>query len=239
VTASESLERIAGAVQALAGVESVWIAGSVKTGLDDAVSDLDLWLKCADWDPKCVPGLFLAGRVMPFGDAPLFHGIDQEGLIVDVRFGPNPPSEYDLLPTFPTPVTPPGPFEEPSLFTDFWISSYKHRKPVFRGVDALAVFGLHFDRMWLIRAWVLQETGTDPGNEVFTIHGLTPLVRSHLGPQRMALLGAPARNRPELLAAIEANRKEMFSLTPPDSKLAQLVMDDPIFLALKSGETVT
>jgi hypothetical protein len=230
VTARDSVARIVGALQNDSRVQRVLVAGSVRDGTDDEVSDLDLWLVADDWSPDQVEGLFLAGTTVAIGESPLFHAVDWKGVIVDVRYGPMPPPEYVELEQFTIEGWPPGQLEPSGLFTDFWINSYKARKPLWRGLDAMVVFGMHFERMGLVRAWVGHDTGTVPGHEIFSIHGLTPIVRDHITPGRQELLGLPMRNRRELLVAIQAYRDEMRRLSPAPSRLAELVLADPLFL---------
>ena len=89
---------------------------------------------------------------------------------------------------------------------DFWLNSMKHAKPLARGVGGMVLFGLHHDAMALLRLWAVEDTGADPGSGAFTIFGLTPLVKGHLTPERLRLLGLPKRDEDELRAAARALR---------------------------------
>jgi len=229
ITARNSLARLVGAIQTDRNVESVFLGGSVLNGTDDEVSDLDLWVVTDDWSPAYLEGLFVAGQTVEIGGAPLFHGVDHLGVIVDIRHGRAVPPEYG-----PLDAMTPDPWivveiEPAGLYTNFWISSYKHRKPMWRELDGMALLGLHFDRVALLMAWVAQETGAVPGPEAFSIHGLTPLVRDYVTPERRELLGSPTGTRKDLLTTIQAYRIEMLRMSPPNSRLARIVMHDPLF----------
>ena len=231
-TARESIPRIVGAIQGDPRVKSVLVGGSIRSGTDDEVSDLDLWVQADDWSTDCLAGLLVAGRSMIIGDNPLFHGCDSQGVIVDICHGPKPPDYYSTLDRFESEPWITGTIEAPSIYTDFWINSYKHRKPIWRDLDAMALIGLHYDRLFLIQAWVELDTGAAPGPQALSIHGLTPIVRNHITPARRELLGLPTRTRRELVVAIDAYRCEMQQLTPPDSLLPGIVMTDPIFIGM-------
>ena len=228
-TARARLPRVVGALQHDPLVEAVWVGGSVRDGTDDEVSDLDLWIEAADWSPDRVPGVVVAGTHTNFDGVPLLHGIDSTGLIIDLRYGPSVPPEYRKLdPQIGEPFS--GIEMDAAGFrTDFWINTYKHRKPIWRGLDALVLFGLPFDRMALVRAWVEEATGSSDSQVSFTIHGLSSVIRDHVTPDRMAILGLPTRTRKELLEAILAYRTEMHRMSTADSRLPRIVMEDPLF----------
>src|SRR5579862_6273478 len=94
----EAMPRTVGPIQRDALVKAVWIAGSVRDGTDDEVSDLDLWVETSDWTPDRIPGLLVAGTLVEIGGGPLLHGVSPEGVIVDLRYGSEVPSEYRKLP---------------------------------------------------------------------------------------------------------------------------------------------
>lgn len=213
----------------------MYVGGSVASGADDEVSDLDLWIVGSQWRPEQLAGLLVSGSATPTETGCWFHGCDHTGLVVDLASGPTPPQGYKPVEAEPLPSQVQGNIEPQSLFTNFWLSSYKHRKPLLRNVEALAIFGLHFDRMALIRAWVETDTGAPVDNSAFTIHGLSPIARNHISPERQALLGLPARNRSEIVAAIVAYRQEMLRLAPEGSVLSSIVTEDPIFQRLAAA----
>jgi hypothetical protein len=95
---------------------------------------------------------------------------------------------------------------------DFWINNLKHRKVLHRGLDLLALTGLEIERATLMRLWFITATGTDTGPGRESIHGKTPVIHAVerlLGAEALALLGAPTRNRSEILQVIEAHRDEV------------------------------
>ena len=233
-TARTSLARLVGAIQLGPNVRSVHLGGSVLSGTDDEVSDLDLWVISDTWSPESLAGLLIAGQTVAIGDAPLFHGIDHQGVIVDIRYGPNVPDEYAPLGPMEAEPLPAGRIERESLITNFWIASYKHRKPLWRRLDAMAVLGLHFDRVALLGAWVEHDTGGAPGPGAFSIHGLTPLVRDHVTPERRELLSLPTLSRKDLLNTIHEYRLEMLRMSPPDSQVARIVTNDPLFERMRA-----
>jgi hypothetical protein len=216
----------------------VLVAGSIARGDDDEVSDIDLWVQADAWSADVFDGLFLAGTVATVGDGPLFHAVDHRGVIVDIRFGPEAPPEYVPLQRFELEPWPKGKRAAEGLTTDFWINSYKSRKPLWRGLESMLVFGLHFERMMLVKAWVERDSGSAPPPSAFSIHGLTSIVRDHITPARQELLGLPLRKRPEILIAIQTYRQEMISLAGA-SELSALVMTDPVFLELCKIEGVS
>ncbi|MHB8637770.1 MAG: hypothetical protein ACYC96_14990 [Fimbriimonadaceae bacterium] len=229
VTARQSMSGTVGALQRDPAVKAVWIGGSVRDGSDDEVSDLDLWVEASEWSPDRLVGLLVGGTHNNSEENPLLHGVDAHGVIIDLRYGAHVPPEYRRLDIAPGHALPTGAMDPPGFKTDFWVNSYKHRKPLWRGLDAMVLFGLPLDRMALMRAWVGEATG-DPNREIsFTIHGLTAIVREHMTPARMALLGLPTRTRSELLVAIRAFRSEMFRMSPSGLRLPRIVMDDPVF----------
>jgi hypothetical protein len=83
----------------------------------------------------------------------------------------------------------------------------KHAKPFGRGVGGIVFFGLHHDAMALVRLWAIEDSGKDPGSGAFTIFGMTPLIRDHLTPERLRLLGMPTRDTEELRSAARAYRE--------------------------------
>jgi hypothetical protein len=107
-------------------------------------------------------------------------------------------------PRFPLPASAPptGPAVE------FWINTLKHRKVLHRGVEAMAIFGLHFERLLLLRMWCLADDGVDPGPGFSTIHGMSKISKRNLNSHRRSLLGIPCRSPEEIRAAIEAYRSE-------------------------------
>ena len=227
----ESLRELASAIHAIDLESPVYLGGSCLLGKDDEVSDVDLWVTSERVQPEALGGLLVAGTTIPFGEARLFHGMDHRGTIVDLMLGPKPWDHYQAIedlgqaPSFEALPLIQG------LSSEFWINSYKHRKPLYRGVGPMVCFGLHFDRMFLLRAWVREDTGEDPGPGCFTIHGLTGVIAGHVcgNREREELLGLPARNSAEIVAALVAYRREMIRLEGGLNQLSRIVMVDPVF----------
>lgn len=192
-------------------VRGVWLGGSRARGEDDAYSDVDLVFDAPGWEPARLGGLWLGGQAMKLAGDPFFHGILADGTILDVRLGEPWEGYVPVHLPHPRPLPqdePPGggEFSADGPALDFWLNSMKHAKPLARGVGGMLVFGLHHDAMALIRLWVLEDTGKDPGPGAFTIFGLTPLTKDHLTPDRLRLLGLPKRDEAELRAAVRALR---------------------------------
>lgn len=98
-----------------------------------------------------------------------------------------------------------------SLLVNFWISTHKHRKVLHRGLDPLVTLGVNIERNILLRLWYIHVSGKDCGEQhQQTIHSMTRIVHTiveGVGPQALAVLGAPMRNREELYHTLEGNRQ--------------------------------
>jgi hypothetical protein len=93
-----------------------------------------------------------------------------------------------------------------SLLVDFWVNSHKHGKVLYRNLDLLCLRRIHAERDLLLRLWYIEITGTDYGGSRETIHSQSAVVQAvdrAKGPQAQATLGAPTRNRDEILQVIE------------------------------------
>ncbi len=198
------LDALYGALAADPLVGAIWLGGSRARDEADAYSDVDLALEAEGWNPERLGGLWLGGQTMRLGGEPFFHGILADGTILDVRLG-QPWDGHRQIEAAPLSPPPAEAFAEgPAL--DFWLNSMKHAKPLARGVGGMVLFGLHHDAMALLRLWALEDGEKDPGPGAFTIFGLTPLVRDHLNPERLRLLGLPKRDDAELRTAVRALR---------------------------------
>lgn len=198
------LDALFGALAADPLVRGVRIGGSRARGEADEWSDVDLVLDAPGWTPQRLGGLWLGGLTMNLGGSPFFHGVLADGTVLDVILGPPGPG---YLPVEAPPQSPPPPVplaEGPAL--DFWLNSMKHSKPFGRGVGGMVLFGLQEETKSLLRLWAVEDSGIDPGSGAFTIFGMTPLVRDHLTPERLALLGMPRRDEAELRIVVNAYR---------------------------------
>lgn len=97
------------------------------------------------------------------------------------------------------------------LLVGFWINSHKHRKVLYRGLDLMVTQGLSFEQEILIRLWYIEASGQDCGDvRQQTIHSLTEVVcvidRS-FGPQALRQVGAPMRDRQEIIQTVERHRQ--------------------------------
>jgi hypothetical protein len=101
-----------------------------------------------------------------------------------------------------------------SLLVDFWVNSHKHCKVLHRHLDLLCLRRIHAERDLLLRLWYIEVSGKDYGASRETIHSQSEVVRTverAKGPQALATLGAPTRNREEILQVIELHQ-ELVSL---------------------------
>jgi predicted nucleotidyltransferase len=115
----------------------------------------------------------------------------------------------------PVPISEP---DEPSAeggvirqaLVDYWINTHKHRKVLHRGLDLLVLTGIQMERSLLQRLWYALATGRDYGTgRQASIHGLSNFVRTTMqarGPEALAILGAPTRDRAEIVQAIDQLR---------------------------------
>jgi hypothetical protein len=170
----------------------------------------------------------LAADVKALAGIPFLQGVSKGGTIVDLMFGPRPWPNYlrldlpDPAPCNPEPLRPSG------LIEEFWSMSLKHRKNLWRGRYGLLTVGLNLDRHYLLRAWVLSETGTDPGESIFSIFGLKDIFERHVGPDRLELLGLPLRTEDEIVVAVERYRDEMSRIFPQETELERVVRSMPL-----------
>jgi hypothetical protein len=195
----------------------------MSRGEDDEVSDMDLWVQADDWSPEPVFCRLVALQRLTLGGNEFLHGVDLDGTIVDIMHGPQVPSWYTPL---ELPLGEQCEGEEPGefgLIEEFWITTLKHRKSLWRGKPAIAAFGLQFDRKNLMRAWSVADGGEDPGDAAFNFFSLTALTDRVINRDRLALLGMPLRNAEEIEAAVLANRDEMSRMFPPATRLESIV----------------
>ncbi|CAN5530650.1 hypothetical protein BH11ARM2_BH11ARM2_02270 [soil metagenome] len=212
--AREALVEIRGLLAHDSMVQAVRLGGSLKRNEDDAWSDLDLWIDAEDgWHPNRLGSLWLGGMEGMLGDRPFFHGILASGAVVDFLVGPEPWPGYDFLDAVPPQAPTDSEPGETGLLVEAWINTYKHEKVIARGLWPMGLIGMEIDRKYLVRLWAMLATGEDPGKGAFTIHGLTPIVRRDLTPERTALLGLPARTEGELRETLSALRQELRSVS--------------------------
>lgn len=206
----DALSRVAAALAADPTVSAVYLGGSRARGEDDAYSDIDLAIRASHWTPERLGALWLAGSGSMLGGRPFFHGMLHDGTILDALVVAEPPSEGYRPLELPDPEpAPPGSTEPGGAAAEFWLNSAKHRKVFGRGLWPMATFGVHHDRLALLRMWAQLDMGEDPKERAMTIFGMTPLVRQHLDDRRQAILGMPTRTALETAVAIVALRGEV------------------------------
>jgi predicted nucleotidyltransferase len=114
-------------------------------------------------------------------------------------------------------ITPQPPSGETlsSLLVDFWVNSHKHCKVLYRNLDLLCLRRIHAERDLLLRLWYIQVSGKDYGAARETIHSQTEIVQAverARGAEAQQMLGAPTRNREELLRVIELHHEVVSQL---------------------------
>ncbi len=225
------------AVRQLAADERViagWLGGSFATGRADAYSDVDLRIAVVDpsaWrDPDFLAvfgQLALGHTFIDFKQSGhLHHLVLTDGTLFDLfvcatdvdRVEPEAVVLWarhpDDLPSMTIGhATPPAPTAASvgQLLIEYWMTSHKHRKPLARGLASMCVIGLHHERLALLRLWAIRHGGLDIGGRA-TIHTLSPacaVIENGVGHEALQLLGTPARDRLEIVSAIEAVRDEV------------------------------
>ena len=215
----ETLHLILGILAADPTVEAVYVGGSISRREDDDVSDVDLWIEGENWQPESLGQIFATAQRKQLGDLPFVHGVTIHGTILDILVGtPRWGGVTRLELPEPTPF-PASPLPPCGLVEEFWISQIKHRKNIWRGYHGLVILGLHFDRQMLMRAWIIEATGTDPGEQIFNIFGMKPFMEICFSRAHMELVGLPTRDLPEIIFAIEAYRAEMSRIFPIPPKI--------------------
>ena len=212
-------------IQGALGVP-VQVGGSFARGEADAVSDLDLTFAPPEgWEFRSLGGGLVAAQEVPLGPRTLIHEVWRDGTVVDLLPGPPLPGSRDarewtepLAPSFAPALV------ETGVLADFWLHTHKHAKPLARGLEAMAVLGLAHDRTFLMRLWSLAGGGGDPGPSLGGIHAMSPLVRRVATPARLTLLGMTARDRGEIVAAVQAMRDEVSGLSLPGAERVERIV---------------
>ena len=207
----------------------------MSRGEDDEVSDIDLWVQAVDWSPEPVFSRLVALQRFTLNGNEFLHGVDHDGTIIDIMHGPEVPNWYTPL-ELPVPSTVCDPRDGSSptlpqfgLVEEFWLTTLKHRKCLWRGQHGVVSFGLQFDRRVLMRAWSIADGGEDPGDAGLNIFSLRALTEQVLNPERLALLGLPLRNAAEIETVVLAYRDEMSRLFSPAGALEKIVRRMPLY----------
>lgn len=205
--------RVLAELQGALGVP-VQIGGSFARGEADEFSDLDLtFAPPPSWDVASLGGTLVAVQEVQLGPTLLLHALAYDGTVVDLIPGPPPEGargadEFAALAVTDREILP----IETSVLAEYWTHTHKHRKPIGRGLGAMATLGLAHDRTFLMRLWSLADGHEDPGANLGGIHAMSPLIRRVVTPARRELLGFPVRTDAELLTAIEAIQTEVAGL---------------------------
>ncbi|GHO86425.1 hypothetical protein [Dictyobacter formicarum] len=221
-------------------VLALWVGGSLASGNGDVMSDVDFRVAVSPqqldaWRQPVFEHLFTQTAVVghsfiSFGDnAFLHHLVFSNGEIFDFFV-----QSTEKLPTA-EPLMVLGCRSEPfqrmldeqnrlivkealpvvaatveQLVVDFWISTHKHRKVLFRDLYLLVPLGLSSEANIIMRLWYIQSKSEDCGDlRQQTIHSFSQVARTlgrSPGPDALTMLGAPIRNLPELCSTIELHR---------------------------------
>lgn len=221
-------------------VLALWVGGSLASGNGDVMSDVDFRVAVSPsqldaWRQPVFEHLFTQIAVVghsfiPFGDtAFLHHLVFSDGEIFDFYV-----QSIEKLPTA-EPLMVLGcrsaPFQRmledqnrlivkealpvvaatvEQLLVDFWISTHKHRKVLFRDLYLLVPLGLSGEANIIMRLWYIRSKDEDCGDlHHQTIHSFSQVARTierSLGPDALMQLGAPVRDLHELCATIELHR---------------------------------
>ncbi len=233
------LKSLADLAWANPAIQAIWVGGSIASGKSDRASDIDFrvaideptveaWEQ-VDWD-TLLPVPQVGMTTLRFGPkAILHHMLLANGVLLDYliqtcdRSYPEVAVKLiaarndelaDTIRSFSGAETPVHVAVDPDrvhqLFVDYWILSYKHLKVIHRNQGLGTTIGLHHERMSLLRALFIQQTGKDLDARP-TIHALSAMIASisdnHQGP--WLELGSPVRSLDEARIAIEMIRDRM------------------------------
>ncbi|GCE08898.1 hypothetical protein [Dictyobacter aurantiacus] len=221
-------------------VLALWVGGSLASGTGDVMSDVDFRVAVSpsdldSWRQPAFEQLFTQIAVqghsfMQFGnDAFLHHLVFSNGEIFDffvqsterlptaeslVVLGcRSQPFQLKLTEQNRLIIRQPLPVIADSveqLLVDFWISTHKHRKVLFRDLPLMVPLGLSVETNMIMRLWYIQVSGEDCGDlRQQTIHSFSHIARTierSLGSDVLRMLGAPIRDLSELCSAIELHR---------------------------------
>ncbi|HMN30313.1 MAG TPA: hypothetical protein PKE45_19320 [Caldilineaceae bacterium] len=183
-----------------AGIQAIWVGGSLAAGLGDAYSDVDFRIAVEpgqidrwtspDWE-RYLPIHPYGDSLLRFGEqALLHHFVLADGTIVDFYVQEttttNPEPNVVILACrnaeFRAAL---AGFARPAallvreidgavvrqFFVDYWITTHKEMKALARKYDYSPFVGLYLERMALLRAWYMQAVGKDIDARV-TLHML-------------------------------------------------------------------
>ncbi|QBD74987.1 hypothetical protein EPA93_02850 [Ktedonosporobacter rubrisoli] len=221
-------------------VLALWLGGSLACGTGDKYSDIDFRVavspeQFAAWKTPDFASFFahapvLGQQCMVFGNAALLHHLvlangeivdffvqsaehaltAEVRLILGCRDAALASRLADMRSEERSEELPVSQETLQQLLISFWISTHKHRKVLYRGLDLLALQGIQGERAILLRLMYIAAKGRDYGDmHRQTIHSLTDIIRTVQTldtEQAQALLGAPMRDRQEVYQVIEQQR---------------------------------
>ncbi len=192
-----------------AGVQAIWVGGSLATDEGDAWSDVDFRVAVApgtldNWThpnwARYLPASPCGGTLLRFGTLALLHHLVlADGTIVDF-YVQEPAAELAepsvvilfcrdaafraRLEGFARPAASLARETDGEairqFLVDYWIATHKELKGLARRHDQSAFAGLYVERMALLRAWYLQAVGKEIDARV-TIHLLGALHKALAG----------------------------------------------------------
>ena len=225
-------------------VRAVWLGGSFARGEADRFSDVDMRIAVGrddlnawqepDW-PELLGEAAVGHQLLRFAKTSfLHHLILSRGTIIDffVQSSDHPLSRDAQLiiscddPALaeriraadqpqPTQLPAADPQRLKAAIEEFWITSHKHAKVLYRKLDVMALTGVERERALLMRLWYARLTGKDLGSQRPTIHLFSQVSRSlqdRLGPKALSVLGASLASRRDILGWIRLVRDEVGSV---------------------------
>ena len=223
-------------------IQAIWVGGSIASGKSDQESDIDFrvaideptvetWPQ-VDWD-NLLPLPPVGMTTLRFGPkAILHHMLLDNGVLLDYYIqtcdthyaevavkliaartdelaetirsfsGAEVSVHVDVDPERVRP-----------LFVDYCIITHKEMKAIHRNQALMTTIGLHHERMSLLRALFIQQTGKDLDARP-TIHALSAMITaiSDNGQGPWVELGSPVRSLHEAKIAIELIRDRMSAI---------------------------
>ena len=237
---AELIRKMAGLCYADESIQAIWVGGSLAAGHGDHFSDVDFRIAVGpgqagswtspDWD-RYLPLRPAGGLLLRFGEQSLLHHLVlADGTIVDFYVQDTTAKNHEpdvvilacrsaefraTLEQFARPADPlvraiDGAAAR-QFFVDYWILTHKQAKAMARKYDEFAFAGIYLERLALLRALYMVQTGSDIDARP-TLHMLGAMhkgLEGKLTAQQHSMLGLPSTTPGETAAVIEAIRAEM------------------------------
>lgn len=237
---AELIRKMADLCYADESIQAIWVGGSLAAGHGDHFSDVDFRIAVEpgqagswtspDWD-RYLPLRPAGGLLLRFGEQSLLHHLVlADGTIVDFYVQDTTAKNHEpdvvilacrsaafraTLEQFARPADPLVRAIDDAaarqLFVDYWILSHKQAKAMARKYDEFAFVGIYLERLALLRALYMVQTGRDIDSRP-TLHMLGAMhkgLEGRLTAQQHSMLGLPSTTPGETAAVIEAIRAEM------------------------------